>query len=54
MTRYSTAIILRIIYGRDVKTNDDPYLKTMSDVAYCMSQCANPGSNPVDLMPFRE
>ncbi|KDR72308.1 hypothetical protein GALMADRAFT_102042 [Galerina marginata CBS 339.88] len=52
LNRFSSAIILRIAYGHEIKSNNDPYLKIISDVGYCITNCAAPGSNLVDLVPI--
>ncbi|KAF8156552.1 cytochrome P450, partial [Crassisporium funariophilum] len=52
LNRFSTAVILRINYGHEIVSNEDPYLKIMSDVGYCITNCASPGSNLVDLIPI--
>ncbi|KAF8885567.1 cytochrome P450 [Gymnopilus junonius] len=50
--RYSSAIILRIAHGHEIVGDDDPYLKITSDAEHCLSNCATPGSNLVDLIPI--
>ena len=52
ITRFSTAVILRIDHGHDIISDDDPYLKIMSDVTYSVTHCAAPLSNIVDLLPI--
>ena len=52
ITRFSTAVILRIDHGHDIISDDDPYLKIMSDVTYSVTHCAAPMSNIVDLLPI--
>ena len=52
ITRFSTAIILRIDHGHDIISDDDPYLKIMSDITYTITHCATPMSNIVDLLPI--
>ena len=52
ITRFSTAVILRIGHGREIISDDDPYLKIMSDVTYSVTHCAAPMSNLVDLLPI--
>ena len=52
ITRFSTAVILRIDHGHDIISDDDPYLKIMSDVTYSNTHCAAPMSNIVDLLPI--
>ncbi|PPQ95430.1 hypothetical protein CVT26_008451 [Gymnopilus dilepis] len=49
---FATAVILRIDYGHDLVSRDDPYYKVVSDAGYCSSHCAPPGSNLVDLLPI--
>ncbi|PPQ76379.1 hypothetical protein CVT26_015387 [Gymnopilus dilepis] len=52
LNRFSTAIILRIDYGHEIVSDDDPYLKITADVGYCLTHCVPPGSNLVDLLPI--
>ncbi|KAF8885565.1 cytochrome P450 [Gymnopilus junonius] len=52
LNRFSTSLILRIAYGHEIVSGDDPFLKIVSDVEHCLSECAAPGSNLVDLMPI--
>ncbi|KAF8885537.1 cytochrome P450 [Gymnopilus junonius] len=49
---FATAVILRINYGHELISNNDPYFKVVSDAAYCIVHCATPGSNLVDLLPI--
>ncbi|KAF8885538.1 cytochrome P450 [Gymnopilus junonius] len=49
---FSTSVILRINYGHEVVSENDTYLKIIADVGYCVTHCATPGSNLVDLIPI--
>ncbi|TFK36152.1 cytochrome P450 [Crucibulum laeve] len=49
--KFATCIIIRITYGHNVTSADDPYLKITGDVGHCLTNCGSPGSNIVDLIP---
>jgi len=45
---------MRVAYGRQITSEDDPYLKMAEDIGYTVSNAGSPGSTPVDFFPFRE
>lgn len=51
--RFSTAIIIRIAFGHQILSDDDPYLKMAETISYALSNSGPPGSTPVDFFPFR-
>jgi hypothetical protein len=51
--RFSTAIIMRVAYGHQITSDDDPYVKIAHDTGYALSNAGSPGSTPVDFIPFR-
>ncbi|KAF5347272.1 hypothetical protein D9756_009969 [Leucocoprinus leucothites] len=50
--RFSAAIIIRIAYGHEIKSDDDPYIKIVEDTGHAVTHCGPPGSTPVDLFPI--
>ncbi|KAF9460615.1 cytochrome P450 CYP621A2 [Collybia nuda] len=50
--RFSTAIIMRLAYGHQITSDDDPYVKIAEDTGYALSNGGPPGSTPVDFFPF--
>ena len=52
VTSFSAAIIIRIIYGHEVVSDNDYYVKIVTETAHCVTKCAPPGSNIVDLLPI--
>ncbi|KAF9456703.1 cytochrome P450 1A2 [Collybia nuda] len=50
--RFSTAIIIRIAFGHQITSDDDPYVKFAERVGYAISNCGTPGNTPVDFLPF--
>ncbi|KAJ3574049.1 hypothetical protein NP233_g2020 [Leucocoprinus birnbaumii] len=49
--RFSTSIIIRIAYGHEIKSDDDPYIKIAEDSGYALTHCGPPGGTPIDLFP---
>lgn len=52
--RFSTAIIMRVAYGHQITSDDDPYVKIAQDTGYALSNGGSPGSTPVDFFPLRK
>ncbi|KAF9461370.1 cytochrome P450 [Collybia nuda] len=50
--RFSTAIVLRITYGQNITTDDDPFVKITLEAGRTMANGGPPGSTPVDFFPF--
>ena len=50
--RFSIAIILRLDYGIELSSKDDPYLKVVTDANDCNARCAPAGGNLVDMFPI--
>ncbi|PPR02813.1 hypothetical protein CVT26_009599 [Gymnopilus dilepis] len=50
--RFSVAIILRLDYGIELLSKDDPYLKVVTDANDCNARCAPAGGNLVDMFPI--
>lgn len=51
---FSTSIIMRIAYGHEVVSDDDPYVEIARESGYAFTHCGPAGSTPVDLFPIRE
>ncbi|KAG6915684.1 hypothetical protein DXG01_010412 [Tephrocybe rancida] len=54
LRRYTTAVIMRIAYGHQITSDDDPYVDLTEAASYALSNAGSPGSTPVDFFPFRE
>lgn len=52
--RFATAIIIRIAFGHQISSDDDPYVKISQDAGYALSNAGSPGSTPVDFFPWRK
>ncbi|KAF9002123.1 cytochrome P450 [Cyathus striatus] len=52
LQRFSTALIVKIAYGKDIISDDDPYLEISDAAIDSLVSCGSPGSTLVDLMPF--
>ena len=47
------SLILKITYGLDIQSADDPYIALVEESVEAAVQAANPGSFLVDTLPFR-
>ena len=54
ISRFSTTIIMRLVYGHQITSEEDPYLVIAARVGYAISNIGSPGSTPVDFFPIRE
>ncbi|GLB41889.1 putative cytochrome p450 [Lyophyllum shimeji] len=52
LLRYSTAIIMDIIYGHQIVSADDPFVKIAEDCCEAAAESGPPGATPVDLFPI--
>ncbi|KAF8073649.1 cytochrome P450 [Lyophyllum atratum] len=52
LTRFSTAIIMRIVHGHQVVSDIDPYVKLADEVGWTLTQLGSVGSNLLDVFPF--
>ncbi|KXN82394.1 O-methylsterigmatocystin oxidoreductase [Leucoagaricus sp. SymC.cos] len=50
--QFATAIVVRIAFGHDILSADDPYAKITGSNSYILHHCGPPGGTPVDLFPF--
>ncbi len=44
---------MRIAYGHQILSDDDPYVDIAKGSGHALSHCGPPGNTPVDLFPFR-
>jgi hypothetical protein len=52
--RYATAIIIEVVYGHRIVTDNDPYLKIANDALhYAIPSASVRGGSVVDLFPIR-
>jgi Cytochrome P450 len=45
---------MRLVYGHQITSDDDPYLAIANRVGYALSNSGSPASTPVDFFPIRE
>ncbi|TFK34318.1 cytochrome P450 [Crucibulum laeve] len=49
---FATSIVMHIVYGRDVISDDDIFVKIVKDAAEGFHSCGSAGNTTVDLLPF--
>jgi hypothetical protein len=54
ISRFSTTVIMRVVYGHQITSEEDPYLDIAERVGHAISNIGSPGSTPVDFFPIRE
>lgn len=54
LSRFSTAIIIKIAYGHELKSDDDRYLNITEQIGAALNNSGPVGNTPVDWLPFRE
>ncbi|KAG6823892.1 hypothetical protein H0H92_008697, partial [Tricholoma furcatifolium] len=52
LSRFSTAIIMRLTYGYSITSDDDPYTGIAQRTSHALSNAGPPGNTPIDLFPF--
>ncbi|KAF9878842.1 cytochrome p450 1a2 [Colletotrichum karsti] len=52
LRRYSTAIVMKIGFGVDVKSDNDPYIQMAADASYALGHGGAPAGTLVDFFPF--
>ncbi|KAF9458175.1 cytochrome P450 [Collybia nuda] len=52
MNRYATAIIIRIAFGHQITSDDDPYVTISQEAGHALSNAGSPGSTPIDYFPW--
>ncbi|KAG6875902.1 hypothetical protein C0993_006856, partial [Termitomyces sp. T159_Od127] len=50
--RFATAVIMDLIYGHRVETDNDPYVEIAEDCSRLLQDVGPPGGTPVDFFPF--
>ncbi|KNZ73173.1 O-methylsterigmatocystin oxidoreductase, partial [Termitomyces sp. J132] len=50
--RFSTSIIMRVAYGHQITSDDDPYLDITENTSIALGNAGAPGTTPVDFFPF--
>lgn len=51
LRRFSVAIVLQVSYGKDVPSDDDPYIQIANDAMYATGNGGVPANSIVDLIP---
>lgn len=49
--RYAGAVIMRLAYGKTIKTGDEPYVRDVLKVVHTVERVASPGAYLVDTFP---
>ncbi len=44
---------MRVAYGHEIVSDDDPYVEIAKDSGYALTHCGPPGGTPVDMFPIR-
>ncbi|KAF9456706.1 cytochrome P450 [Collybia nuda] len=52
LRQFSTAIIIRIVHGHQITSDNDPYVQIALATGYAISNAGPPGNTAVDLFPF--
>ncbi|KAG6910700.1 hypothetical protein DXG01_008744 [Tephrocybe rancida] len=52
LSRFATAIVIRLVCGHQITSDDDPYIRMAEDVGATAANSGPPGSTPVDFFPF--
>ncbi|KAF9456701.1 cytochrome P450 [Collybia nuda] len=50
--RFATAIIIRVTFGHQITTDNDPYVKIADGIGYALGNAGSPGASAVDYFPF--
>ncbi|KAF9002155.1 cytochrome P450 [Cyathus striatus] len=50
--RFSSALMVKIAYGKDIFSGDDPYIDISAKALKSLTSCGAVGSTPIDFMPF--
>ncbi|KAF4604276.1 hypothetical protein EYR38_004698 [Pleurotus pulmonarius] len=53
LSRYTTAIVMRIAYGHQILSDDDEFIQAANDSGYAQNNGGPPGGTMVDLFPIR-
>ncbi|KAF9464219.1 cytochrome P450 [Collybia nuda] len=52
LARFATAIVIRLVSGHQIVSDDDPYIQMAENVGYTASNSGPPGATAVDFFPF--
>jgi len=52
MRRFATAVVLRIGFGVNIESDDDPYIRISADAGAATGEGGDPGASLVDHMPI--
>ncbi|KAG6819996.1 hypothetical protein H0H93_006699, partial [Arthromyces matolae] len=52
LSRFATAIVIRLVCGHQIASDDDPYIRMAKEVGATAANSGPPGSTPVDFFPF--
>ncbi|RGP79472.1 hypothetical protein FLONG3_2433 [Fusarium longipes] len=52
LRRFAVAIVLQVSYGKEVSSDDDPYIRIANDAMYATGNGGVPANSVVDLVPF--
>jgi hypothetical protein len=54
IARFITTIIVHIVCGHQITSDEDPYLKISENTSNALTISGSPGSTIIELLPFRE
>ncbi|KAG6841262.1 hypothetical protein C0991_000402 [Blastosporella zonata] len=52
LSRFATAIVIRLVCGHQITSDDDPYIRLAEEVGATAANSGPPGSTPVDFFPL--
>ncbi|KAF8977284.1 cytochrome P450 [Cyathus striatus] len=52
LQRFATALVVKVAYGKDIVSDDDPYIDISNKGLESLTSCGSVGSTPIDFMPF--
>lgn len=52
LSRFCTAIVMRVGAGHQINSDHDPYIAIARESSHAISNAGSPGSTPVDYFPF--
>ncbi|KAG6856524.1 hypothetical protein H0H87_003612, partial [Tephrocybe sp. NHM501043] len=53
LLRFSTSLIIDVVYGHQIQASDDPYLQIIDDCSRAAVESGPAGGTPIDLFPIR-
>jgi hypothetical protein len=54
IARFVTTVIVHIVCGHQITSDDDPYLKIAENTSNALTVTGSPGGTIIELLPFRE